>query len=302
MPTGTVLALSLSLLAAILLEWLALTSLGSLALPLLAVIAAAIPALMLAATWTLARIKPGIFSSLRQAGTQKTGENSPSTGFFPERAFHDLRAPVRGIDGFATALEEDYGNNLDDTGRDYLRRIRSDCGRLRGIIDGLQQLDSSMRRPLALTETDLSAIAEEIIQALREAEPGNKVETVVQSDLSARTDPGLIRILLAHLIGNAWKFTRDRPNARIEIKTGIRNGKDVFMVNDSGAGFDMAYAAKLFEPFQRLHDPSLFPGNGLGLYTARKILERLGGEIWAAGEENRGAVFSFFIPQDRAKR
>jgi len=183
-----------------------------------------------------------------------------------------------------------------------LRRIRSECGHLRGIIDGLQQLDSSMRRPLALTETDLSAIAEEIIQALREAEPGNQVETRVEMGLSARTDPALIRILLVHLIGNAWKFTRDRPNARIEIKTGMRNGKDVFMVNDSGAGFDMAYAAKLFEPFQRLHDPSLFPGNGLGLYTARKILERLGGEIWAAGEENRGAVFSFFIPQDKAKR
>jgi|GEM_PF-5098847 len=302
MSPGTVFALSLSLLAAILFEWLALALFGYLALPLLAAITVAIPALMLAAAWTLGRIKPDFFSSLRKDEAQKTGANSPSTGIFPEGAFHDLRAPVRGIDGFATALEEDYGNNLDDTGRDYLRRIRSECGHLRGIIDGLQQLDSSMRRPLALTETDLSAIAEEIIQALREAEPGNQVETRVEMGLSARTDPALIRILLVHLIGNAWKFTRDRPNARIEIKTGMRNGKDVFMVNDSGAGFDMAYAAKLFEPFQRLHDPSLFPGNGLGLYTARKILERLGGEIWAAGEENRGAVFSFFIPQDKAKR
>jgi len=302
MAFKTAILLTLSAGAAIALEWLALAQLWAVPLPLLAAIAAAIPAVLAGAAWVLERAKPGIFTSGTAQKTPETSEQTAPSGALPDGAFHDLRSPVRGIEGLAAALEEDFGKNLDGTGRDYLRRIRAECERLRGILDGLQHLDSAIRRPITVAEADISAMTEAIVSGLRAREPERKVDIRIQQGLSVRTDPVLLETILAHLIGNAWKFTRNKDGATIEVKGERNTGMDIFMVVDNGSGFDMAYADKLFKPFQRLHDPAIFPGNGLGLYTAKSITERFGGKIWAEGKENNGAMFCFSIPSDETKR
>ncbi|HEX7004227.1 MAG TPA: ATP-binding protein [Trueperaceae bacterium] len=212
---------------------------------------------------------------------------------FTYSASHDLRAPLRGINGFSQALIEDYADELDGTAREYLQRIHAGAVRMGELIDDLLALSRISRIDFILETVDLTALAHTAIEAQRLAEPERNVEVRVEEGLTACADARLLLIALENLIGNAWKFTREKERALIEVG---RNEDGIFFVRDNGAGFDMRYANKLFVPFQRLHPADSFGGTGIGLATSRRILERLGGKLWGEGEEGKGATFYFTLP------
>ena len=209
---------------------------------------------------------------------------------------HDLRAPLRSMDGFSQALLEDYGDVLDETGRDYLRRVRNASQRMGQLIDDLLTLSRVTRREMHFTRVDLTALARSVARELREMEPERKVEVVIQDGLLARGDPRLMTIVLENLLNNAWKFTGKREEARIEFGSTLVDGGEAYYVRDNGAGFDMAYADKLFGAFQRLHRATEFPGTGVGLATVQRIIHRHGGRVWAEGAVGQGATFYFTLP------
>ena len=209
---------------------------------------------------------------------------------------HDLRAPLRSIDGFSRALLEDYYERLDDTGRDYLRRVRAASQRMGRLIDDLLTLSRVTRRELHRGRVNLSRIASAIADELRESDPERDVEFIIEPELVAYGDAHLLRVVLENLLGNAWKFTSRHPKARIEFGAIYQpDGATVYFVRDDGAGFDMAYADKLFGPFQRLHAMTEFEGNGIGLATVKRIINRHRGHIWAEGAVEQGATFYFTI-------
>ena len=210
---------------------------------------------------------------------------------------HDLRAPLRSIDGFSRLLRERYGDALDDTGRAYLDRVRNASLRMDELIDAILKVSRIGRSELKPRATDLSRLAEEVVSELREQDPGRRVEVVVEPALSAWADPALARNLLQNLLENAWKFTASTSVPRIRL---YRDGH-AFVVEDNGAGFDPNYANKLFRPFQRLHPQEEFQGHGIGLASVRRILERHGGSIRAEGEPGRGARFIFVLPDPPAE-
>ena len=209
---------------------------------------------------------------------------------------HDLRAPLRSIDGFSQALLEDYAGVLDARGQDYLRRVRAASQRMGQIIDDLLQLSRLTRRGMHRQRVDLSDLARQVAEELAQQEPERQVEWVIAADVIATGDPHLLRVALENLLGNAWKFTSKHAEARIEF--GVEEDKDqaVYFVRDDGAGFDMAYADKLFGAFQRLHGLAEFEGTGIGLATVQRIIHRHGGQVWAEGEVERGATFYFTLP------
>ena len=209
---------------------------------------------------------------------------------------HDLRAPLRAIDGFSQALLEDYRDRLDDAGTDYLGRVRAGAQRMGRLIDDLLALSRVARATFHRQEVDLSAVAHEVVQELRAAEPQRQVAVDIEPGLRARADPELVRVLLVNLLGNAWKFTGQTPAPQIVIGRTIHDGHDAFFVRDNGAGFDMTYADRLFGAFQRLHDATEFPGTGIGLATVLRIVHRHGGRIWAEGRVGEGAAFYFTLP------
>jgi signal transduction histidine kinase len=208
---------------------------------------------------------------------------------------HDLRAPLRAVDGFGLALDEDHGDKLDARGRDYLRRIREGAQHMSRLIDDLIDLSRINRAELARTRVDLSAVAAEVVAALREAEPGRSVEVVVQPGVTADGDPRLLRILLVNLLGNAWKYTGKKPGARIVFGEDARDGRREYFVRDDGVGFEMQYAGRLFSPFQRMHRREDFPGTGIGLATVHRIVARHRGTIRADAAPERGAEFRFTL-------
>jgi len=208
---------------------------------------------------------------------------------------HDLRAPLRGMDGFSLALLEDYGDRFDETGQDYLRRVRAASQRMAQLIDDLLALSRVTRREMSRQQVDLSALAEAVASDLRASGPARHVELHVAPGLVANGDPALLRVVLENLLGNAWKFTGKRPDARIEFGTAQRDGAMAFFIRDNGAGFDMAYADKLFVPFQRLHSTSEFPGTGVGLASVQRVIQRHGGRVWAEAEVGKGATFYFTL-------
>jgi light-regulated signal transduction histidine kinase (bacteriophytochrome) len=208
---------------------------------------------------------------------------------------HDLRAPLRSIDGFSQALIEDYGGKLDTEGQDYLRRVRAATQRMGELIDDMLNLSRLTRREMRRERVDLSSIAQKVAKELQEAQPERKTEIAVTPGLAADGDSHLLRIALENLIGNAWKFTGKQPSARIEFGVAEQEGKPAYFVRDNGAGFDMAYAKKLFGAFQRLHAESEFPGTGIGLATVQRIIHRHGGRVWAEGEVGKGATFYFTL-------
>jgi PAS domain S-box-containing protein len=208
---------------------------------------------------------------------------------------HDLRAPLRGINGFSSALLEDCADKLDEQGRDYLRRIGAGSERMGLLIDALLALSRVSRMELQRETVNLSRIAEAAIKQLRMSQPERVVEFVSQDDVLAEGDPALLRAVFDNLLGNAWKFTGGREVAKIAFGTTEKDGAVVYYVKDNGAGFDMAYAAKLFVPFQRLHQASEFAGTGIGLATVQRIARRHGGEVWAEGIVGRGATFYFTL-------
>jgi PAS domain S-box-containing protein len=209
---------------------------------------------------------------------------------------HDLRAPLRSIDGFGRLLQERHAHALDDTGRAYLDRVRNASSRMDELIDAILKISRIGRSALKPAATDLSRIAAEIVAELRELSPGRDVDVRIEPGLQAWADPTLARNLLQNLLGNAWKFTAATPNARIRLH---RDGH-AFVVEDNGAGFDPRYANKLFRPFQRLHPQEEFPGHGVGLASVRRVLERHGGSIRAEGEPGKGARFVFVFPEPAA--
>jgi PAS domain S-box-containing protein len=215
---------------------------------------------------------------------------------FTYSASHDLRAPLRGIDGFSQALLEDYGNELDETAGHYIKRIRSAARRMGETIDALLMLSRITQAPLHVETVDLSGLVVEIVKELREREPWRRVELKVEPGLLARADRQLIRIAFENLLGNAWKFTRERERARIAVGRSSSGPPGTFYVRDNGAGFDMAYADKLFLPFQRLHAPTRFEGTGIGLGTVQRVIARHGGRVWAEGALEEGATFCFSLP------
>lgn len=209
---------------------------------------------------------------------------------------HDLRAPLRTIDGFSLAVLEDFGDQLNDEGRNYLMRIRNAAQRMAQLIDDLLNLSRVTRAPLNPEATNLSTIAQNIVRDLQQADTKRIVEFSITPNIVADVDPRLMKVVLENLLNNAWKFTSKQEFARIEfgIKDHPTNGP-VYFVRDNGAGFDMAYVNKLFGAFQRLHTNSEFPGIGIGLAIVQRIINRHGGHVWAEGEMNNGAAFYFTL-------
>ena len=219
---------------------------------------------------------------------------------------HDLRAPLRVVDGFATIVLEDYGDRgkpLDDLGRDHLRRIVAASQRMNSMIDMLLNLSRMTSRELASEKVDLSQIARELSDDLRDdiraREPARSIEFVIAPGLRVDGDPTLLRLVLQNLLGNAAKFTAKSRDARVEVGCKEEGGSTEFFVRDNGAGFDMRFAEKMFGMFQRLHSANEFPGTGVGLATVQKIIQRHGGRVWAeaipAPAEGHGATFYFTL-------
>lgn len=209
---------------------------------------------------------------------------------------HDLRAPLRAISGFSEALLADYSDRLDEQGLHYLTRINVASQRMGHLIDALLSLSRIMKKELHLSAINLSELAQQVMAELSNANPKRQVEFVVKLGLKASADPGLIRIVLENLIGNAWKYTAKREQARIEFGSIALPGdgsQQAFFVRDNGVGFDMAYAGQLFRVFQRLHSKKEFEGEGIGLTTVFRIVQRHGGKVWAEGAVNEGACFYF---------
>ncbi|MDX2169233.1 MAG: PAS domain S-box protein [Deltaproteobacteria bacterium] len=210
---------------------------------------------------------------------------------------HDLRAPLRAIDGFSQALAEDYAGRLDAQGLEFLTRVRNAAQRMGELIDDLLGLARVMRKDLAVGPIRIGALAREVANELERGDASRAGAFHIDESLVANADPVLLRAALANLLGNAWKFTRRRADACIEFGIDQRNGGEaVFYVRDNGVGFDMAYVAKLFRPFQRLHEPGEFEGTGIGLATVQRIISRHGGWIWAESAPNAGATFYFTLP------
>ena len=208
---------------------------------------------------------------------------------------HDLRAPLRGIDGFSQALEEDYAGRLDGTGKNYLKRIRAGVRRMGVLIDDLLNLARVTRAEMHHDKIDLSRMAADIVRDLQTAEPERRVSVKLAKGLAANGDTPLVRVALQNLLGNAWKFTSKRPDAKIEFGVFDSNGNRAYYVRDNGAGFDQTYANRLFGAFQRLHSMQEFPGTGIGLATVQRIVHRHGGEVWAEGAVNQGATVYFTL-------
>jgi light-regulated signal transduction histidine kinase (bacteriophytochrome) len=209
---------------------------------------------------------------------------------------HDLRAPVRAIDGFSQILQERYSTTLDETGAHYLTRIRAGTQRMNQLINALLNLSRVNRQELSLKRVNLSQIANRIVDELRQFEPGRAITVQIAQNLVVEGDAPLLRLVMQNLLDNAWKFTRNTENPWIRlVQKRLDDGREAFGVLDNGAGFNMAHADRLFGVFQRLHSAEEYPGTGVGLATVQRIIHRHGGEIWAEGEPNRGADFWFSL-------
>lgn len=208
---------------------------------------------------------------------------------------HDLRAPLRTIDGFSLALMEDFSDRLPDEGHNYLMRIRTAAQRMAQLIDDLLNLSRVSRAPIEPVIVNLSALAHTVIRDLQHTNPERIVETAITPDLFAQGDQRLMRIVLENLLNNAWKFTSKQEYARIEFGIQGTDHQQTYFVKDNGAGFDMSYANKLFGTFQRLHANTEYPGIGIGLAIVQRIILRHGGRVWAEGTVDKGATFYFTL-------
>ncbi len=220
---------------------------------------------------------------------------------FSHSVSHDLRAPLRAMDGFSHMLLDEYGNSLDERARDYLRRVRAGAKRMSELIDDLLALSRIGRADLRREAVELSEMVGQVCEDIRRSEPERQVTFAVAPHLSAQADGGLMRVVFENLIGNAWKFTGKVERAHIEFGVETRDGGRVFFIRDNGAGFDMAYADTLFAPFRRLHKEKDFPGTGIGLATVYRVIDRHGGRVWAEGVVGGGATVFFTVPPPRGE-
>lgn len=209
---------------------------------------------------------------------------------------HDLRAPLRSIDGFSRALLDDYSAHLDETGKDYLHRVRAATQRMGQLIDDMLKLSRVTRSEMNFKTVNLSVLAQTVADELQHIQPERNVEFICTPGMIVRGDAHLLKVALENLLGNAWKFTSKREQAHIEIGVTHQVEASVYFVRDNGAGFDMAYVGKLFSAFQRLHAMTEFPGTGIGLATVQRIIHRHGGRVWAEGEPGKGSTFYFTLP------
>jgi light-regulated signal transduction histidine kinase (bacteriophytochrome) len=210
---------------------------------------------------------------------------------------HDLRAPLRTIEGFARALSEESGEALGEDGRRYLQHVLDASHKMSVMLEGLLSLARIYRAEFHPAPLDLASVASGIVDRLRGAEPARPVEVAIAENVAAEADPALLTAALEALLQNAWKFTRGREPARIELGAQAAT-PPVYFVRDNGVGFDMRYAGKLFNPFQRLHSDREFEGAGIGLAVAQRIIRRHGGRIWAEAEPDRGASFYFTLAEE----
>lgn len=208
---------------------------------------------------------------------------------------HDLRAPLRSIDGFSKILLERYADQVDARGRDYLSRVRAASQRMAQLIDDILGLSRATRAEMRRGPVNLSEMAGEVLAELRKADPDRQVEAEIQPGVVANADPNLVRVVLDNLLGNAWKYTGHRPVAHIWFSAHVEAGERAYCIRDDGAGFDPAYADRLFTPFQRLHSEAEFPGTGIGLALVQRITRRHGGRVWAKGAVEKGATFCFTL-------
>ncbi len=226
---------------------------------------------------------------------------SESTQFSDQESFsytvsHDLRAPVRVVDGFARILKEDYGRQLDRIGNDHLDRVLGAAARMNNMIDALLCLAQLSAQPLTRQPVNLSQLARFIFDDLQRSAPERQVDVHVMADMQVQGDPTLLRVALENLLGNAWKYSAKCERAQIRFGHGLQAGRQAYLVRDNGAGFDMRFADRLFGVFQRLHSASDFQGTGVGLASVRRIIRRHGGDIWAESEPGQGASFYFTLP------
>ncbi|HKY51442.1 MAG TPA: ATP-binding protein, partial [Candidatus Limnocylindria bacterium] len=217
-------------------------------------------------------------------------------GAFAYSVSHDLRAPLRSIDGFSQILVEDKAAELGDDGREHLERVRAAAKRMGALIDDMLLLSRLTREEMTPRRVDMTALARVVVEELRGREPQRLVEFESNGALPAKGDERLLRIALTNLLGNSWKFTRERRPAHISFGQETRDGEQVFFVRDDGVGFDMRYASKLFGAFQRLHNTSEFEGTGIGLATVQRIVHRHGGRVWAESEVGKGTCIYFTLP------
>src|SRR6185369_5115932 len=237
------------------------------------------------------------FDSLRRAKEVADAANRELEAF-SYSVSHDLRSPLRAIDGFSKALLDGYENLLDERGGDYLRRVRAATQRMAQLIDDLLKLSRLTRGGMNITQVDLSGIARDVAAELQKTQPGRKVTFRIAEGLVTMCDGHLLKVVFDNLLGNAWKFTGNKEEATIEFASTQVNGETAYFVRDDGAGFDMAYSDKLFATFQRLHLDKEFPGTGIGLSLVQRIIRRHGGNVWAEGEVGRGATFYFTLNPD----
>jgi len=226
--------------------------------------------------------------------TRQLQDSNKELEAFSYSVSHDLRSPLRSIDGFSLAIVEDYGDQLDDTAKDYLSRVRKAAQRMGLLIDELLELSRVNQVDLNLQQLDLTKIAQHSFDELKSIDPDRKIELLMDDKMQLFGDARLFSIAMDNLLGNAWKFTAQQENARITLKS-VADKPDVFYIKDNGAGFDMRHADKLFGVFQRLHQVSEFPGTGVGLATVQRIIHRHRGHIWAESEPGKGATFFFTL-------
>ena len=208
---------------------------------------------------------------------------------------HDLRAPLRGIEGFSQLILEEYKDRFDATGQGYFNRISAAARRMGVLIDEILDLSRITRLPLQMQDVDLAVMARGIAEDLQKGDPSRRAEWIIPANLPVQGDMTLLNVALTNLLSNAWKFTGKRTETKIELGKTLQEGTPVYFVRDNGAGFDMTYKNKLFQAFQRLHSPAEFPGVGIGLATVQRVVHRHGGRVWAEGVVNQGAVFYFTL-------
>ena len=235
-------------------------------------------------------------ASLVQRATELEAANKELESF-SYSVSHDLRAPLRSIDGFSQAVIEDYSGKLDPDGLEYLERIRASSQDMTQLIDDILDLSRITRTEIHLSKVNLSKLAQEVTIELKRLYPDRHVDFIITSGLEAYGDSHLLKLVFDNLLDNAFKFTGKRALGKVEFGAIQYNGEQAYFVRDNGAGFDMAHVDNLFKPFQRLHSKEEFPGTGIGLASVLNIVRRLGGKVWAEGQEDKGATFYFTLQQ-----
>ena len=217
---------------------------------------------------------------------------------FTYSASHDLRGPLRRMDGFASLLEQNYSDILDDDGKEYIKKVKNNCQHMTEIIDNLLKLSRIIRQEMDCSAVDMTTLVKEIIKRLQNSEPERQINIIIAKGIEARGDKGLLMESLENLLENAWKFTKKTENPTIEFGMIKKEGQNIYFVKDNGCGFEMKYLHKIFKPFQRLHTMDEFPGTGIGLSTVQRVMERHKGQILAESELNKGSTFSFTLWTD----